>query len=477
MQVPRRHINTLLALCCVSAALVLAGCPRHTRSVPQTRQSPPTEPATLAATQMPPAPADGMSRVLAPPRGCLYHGFHPGGADGDESVVLREPGTILSYKGAVGHDPAFVYFSHEWGHDKDRAKDVVAHAFPLEQIEKISEGGRIPFVRLMLRTSSAEAFKKREKYFTLENMLGTGPNNKEQQRIRADIETDLRVWGRRAREEYRKPLIVEWGTEANNRTFHWNADNHAGDKRQATALFRRAFRYVVHAVSGDHPEQSNIVWVFHVTAESDPDTTEEKYRGDDWNRMGEYFPDGAPGEAEDDVVDWIGVSVYGTTNLDTGKCTPFSTQLKDALGSAGGTGGAERLLALAGRGRTRHTRPIFVLELGTALNYGETKNPFDECRPQTWITEAFKNIFRRGDEGTLAGFSWWNERYDDEGSKTLELRFDHLPETSEPPGNIRKILDAYRSALDDARVAHAPSESARGSQACRVLTSGVGGSR
>ncbi len=279
----------------------------------------------------------------------------------------------------------------------------------------------MPFIRLMLRTSSAEAFKKKEEYFTLENLLGVDPNNQTQQRIKKEIETELQEWGRVAREEYKRPLIVEWGTEANNRTFHWNADNHKGNKHAATALFRKAFRYIVHTVSGEHPERSNIVWVFHVTAESDPDTTEPKFRGDDWNRMGEYFPDGAPGEIEDDMVDWLGVSIYGVTNLDTGQCATFSTQLTTALGKSNGTGDAEKLLALANRGQ-RKNRPLFILEFGTALNYGEARNTISQCRPQTWIKEAFTDIFQRADAGLLAGFSWWNERYDDEGSKTLELR-------------------------------------------------------
>lgn len=468
-----RETKALLILCCVVVAFVSIACPHRTGNNAQSPAASTSQPTTLATPQSVTASGrpEQMSRVLAPARGCLYHGFHPGGDNGEEDVVIRDPASIASYKDTVGHQPAFVYFSHEWGHDKNRDKDVLAHDFPLNEITRISDQGRIPFIRLMLRTSSAEASKKREDYFTLENILGTNPKNAKQQLIKKEIQTDLQAWGRRAREEYKKPLIVEWGTEANNRTFHWNAANQKGDKSAATALFRRAFRYIVHTVSEEHPEQSNIVWVFHVTAESDPDTTDSKYRGDDWNRMGQYFPDGVPGEDEQDVVDWLGVSIYGTTNLDTGQCAPFATQLTGALGRSDGTGSAEKMLALANRGR-RRGRPIFILEFGTALNYGESKHSVSECRPQTWISEAFTNIFQRTDEGVLAGFSWWNERYDDEGSKTLELRFDHLRETKETPANASEVLAAYRSSLDDGRIAHAEDGTSR-ALTCRVLTSSV----
>jgi hypothetical protein len=190
---------------------------------------------------------------------------------------------------------------------------------------------------------------------------------------------------------------------------------------------------------------------------SDPDTANLEEFKDDWNRMADYFPDGRKDEVEDDVVDWLGVSIYGCDNLDTGECATFASQLRDALGKVDGTGRDERLLALSNRGG-RKNRPIFILEFGTALNYGVRDKTLDQCRPQTWIKDAFAEIFSRADEGTIAGFSWWNERFEGEGSnhKTLEMRFDHLRETSETRGNIEEVLKAYRSALNDSHVMHAP---------------------
>jgi hypothetical protein len=398
-----------------------------------------------------------LRRPSPPPKGRLYHGFHPGGEGGEEDEVLRDQGLVTSYAKEVGHEPAFVYFSHEWGYTGERKTDSKAHAFPLREIQDIAGPGRTPFIRLMLRTSSDAAGETPEKYFTLENIVGTRPDDKEQRKITGEIKADLEEWGRVAREEYKQPLIVEWGTEANNRTFHWNANNHEGDKHAATALFRRAFRYIVKTVSGPHPEKSNIVWVFHVTAQSDPDTSDPEEYQYDWNGMAEYFPDGRRDEAEEDVVDWLGVSIYGCDNLDTGECATFASQLKTALGEVDGGVRDDGLLALASRGR-RKNRPIFILEFGTALNYGSRRRSLEQCRPQTWIKAAFKEILDRADKGVIAGFSWWNERFEGEGriNKTLELRFDHLRKTSETRENIKEILKAYRSALDDSRVVHAP---------------------
>jgi len=402
---------------------------------------------------------DVRKRAGLPARGYLYHGFHPGGEDGEEDAVLRNPALITSYATRVRHRPVFTYFSHEWGHESRRDDDIEAHKFPLEAVRRVATEGGIPFVRLMLRTSSASANEKREKYFTLENILGSEPRNEDQRKITEEVKTDLLEWGRVAREEYAKPLIVEWGTEANNKTFHWNA-NQARDKEAATALFRKAFRYIVHTVSDEHPENSNIAWVFHVTAESDPDTSERSGRAD-WNKMADYYPDDRPGESEPDVVDWLGVSIYGVDNLDKGDCVSFASQLETALGRVDGRGSNEKLLALAHRGGK--DKPILILEFGTALNY-TVKKPMAQCVPQTWIDDAFTNIFAKFDEGIISGFSWWNERYKGEGSgKPLELRFDYLElpmkggAPNETSKNNQMIVDRYVSRLDDKRVTHGPS--------------------
>lgn len=388
-------------------------------------------------------------KLLAPPKGSLYHGIHPGGNEGEENVVLKDPGLIDSYAATVGHQPAFVYFSHEWGHSENRSQDMANHAFPLAEIRAIAAKGRIPFIRLMLRTSSDEACKTPEEYFVLENIVGTNPEDAKQKKIFDEINADLREWGRVAREEYVGPLIVEWGTETNNKTFHWNpACRSSGDKAAAVALFRKTFRHIVRTVTGPDSQNSNLTWVFHVTADDDPNPAEH---GNEWNRMADYYPDGTK-EDPVDVVDWLGVSVYGADNLRSGQCETFSTQLDRALGRKDGRGEGEKLLALAYRGRDQQ-KPIFIVEFGTALNYNKADRKIDRCVPATWIGQAFTEIFNRAKTGEIAGFSWWNERFrgGGRGRKWLEMRFDHLQESGKDGA---AILEAYNTALNNSRVMH-----------------------
>lgn len=389
----------------------------------------------------------------APPKGSLYHGVHPGGNEGEENVVLKNPGLIDSYARTIGHQPAFVYFSHEWEHSKDRREDIANNAFPLAEIRAIAAKGGTPFIRLMLRTSSDEACKSPEEYFALENIVGTNPGDTKQKKIFDEINDDLREWGRVAREEYRGPLIVEWGTEANNRTFHWNpACRRSGDKAAAVALFRKTFRHIVRTVTGPEPQKSNLTWVFHVTADDDPNSAEN---GNEWNRMADYYPDGTT-EDPVDVVDWLGVSVYGADDLRSGNCETFAAQLDRALGHKDGTGKDEKLLALANRGR-EYQKPIFILEFGTALNYNKADTKIDRCVPATWIGQAFTEIFNRAAMGEISGFSWWNERFrgGGRGQKWLEMRFDHLQESGK---DRAEILEAYNSALNNPRVTHASTQ-------------------
>lgn len=444
-----RHTHRTTAAFCLAltcAALLLAACPkrRPTPGGPSDRtETRRRAPAGEAAA----APRHFSGKVPAPPVGRLYHGVHPGGAEGEEDAVLEDPGLIDSYAAAAGRQPAFVYFSHEWGHSDDREEDIANHAFPLERVREIAAGGRIPFVRLMLRTSSDEACKKPERYFTLENILGRNAEG-ERQSTR-DIDADLREWGRRAREEYGGPLIVEWGTEANNLTFHWNpACRRGGDKAAAVAIFREAFRHVVRTVTGPEPERSNMTWVFHVAAVEDPDPGASPENA--WNRMAGYYPDGTQ-EDQADVVDWLGVSVYGADNLDTGECETFTEQLERVLGRPDGRGDDERVLALAARGGRR--KPVFLLEFGAALNYDrDCRRPCTkraQCEPRAWVEEAFAELFRRAGRGEISGFSWWNERFEGDGRRRrkLEMRFDHA---------AGEALTAYKAALGDPRVVHAP---------------------
>jgi len=310
-------------------------------------------------------------------------------------------------------------------------------------VQRIAGRGQIPFIRLMLRSDNAstaqQKHEERENYFTLNNIIGEHPDDPVKSR---QINDDLARWGRDAR-TYGEPVAVEWGTEANGDTFFWNAKYNGPE---GAKLFRQAFRHIVRTVSGDDPSASNITWVFHVVPE-------EREGHQDWSLMAQYYPDGTD-EDPRDVVDWLGVSVYGAQDRKADECEPFADQLERALNGAGDEG----LFALASRcGRQNATanrcgnpKPIFVLEMGTAGNY---KGDSQQCKPEVWIKGAFETLSRKSAETRqqVWGFSWWNERYpgDDEKETPVELRAQKSD----------RLARALRSSLSLAPVFNAPDTS------------------
>lgn len=335
--------------------------------------------------------------------------MHPGGDDGQEEIIIEKPSAWYDYENAVRKRPMWVYFSQEWGYPNgDRGRPMNSHEFPLCIVQRIDKRGQIPFIRLMLRTDSTstagQAPADRESYFTLNNILGERPDDPVKS---LQINQELERWGKAAR-EYGRPLIVEWGTEANGDTFFWNARYNGPE---GAKLFRKTFRHIVRTVNGSDPAASNITWVFHVVPEE-----EEKGSRPDWSLMAQYYPDGTDEDPED-VVDWLGVSIYGAQDKTATECESFSVQLGRALDGVGDEG----LVALSER-RNRK-KPIFILEMGTAGNY---EGRAAECKPKDWINGAFDTLKSMSEERPqrVWGFSWWNERYpgDDEKMRPVELR-------------------------------------------------------
>ena len=373
--------------------------------------------------------SQSRANILQPGR--ILHGMHPGGDDGQEDIIIDKPGVWYDYENSVGKRPAWIYFSHEWGYPNgDRSKPMNSHGFPSCIVQRIADRGQLPFIRLMLRsdTSAVPEQKPEEKevYFTLNNIIGERPDNPA---ISEQINRDLAAWGEAAR-AYGQPLIVEWGTEVNGDTFSWNSQYNGPS---GARLFRQAYRHIVHLISGVDPSTSNINWVFHVVPEEGDEPS-------GWNRIAQYYPDGTD-EDPKDVVDWLGVSIYGAQSQRETDCEPFSTQLERALNGAAGEG----LLALANRSG-RH-KPILILEMGTTWNY---KGNAELCRPHVWTKGAFETLLRAARENPqrLWGFSWWNERFpgDDKKRNSVEMR-------AQKNSELARTLNSY---ISNPAVANAP---------------------
>jgi Spherulation-specific family 4/Glycosyl hydrolase family 26 len=338
-------------------------------------------------------------KVCAPPKGTLYHGVYPGHSivptgcptPTDESGAedkITEP-DLRSYTSpdqGVGKDVAWVYFSNEWAND---------NRFPLEISSWIRKAGSVPFIRLMLRTSSDQEVctdeKAKEKVYTLERI-----NN-------GCFDEQLRAWGAEAR-TFATPLLVEWGTEVNGCWFHWNGkwSNVSGDNDSGPAMFRRAFRRIVRLIR-DEGGARNITWVFHASSAGDPDY---KTPQNAWNRINNYYPG-------DEYVDWIGLSVYGAQKPEEGQECPSFCSLMDN--------------ALKELGDLKDRKPLFILEFGATGGLSKPPQNQDNCVSQQctaadWAGDALTKLL--GNHWPeVRGFSWWNETWLDKGDNHKQTTY------------------------------------------------------
>jgi len=312
----------------------------------------------LIAARLTLADESKSSGVLQPPpAGKLYHGVYPGGNSGEEDDITAKD--VAAYEQTIGKKVAWVYFSHNWFRGRD---------FPEATAAWIRDGGAVPFIRLMLRSSVEKNHK--ENIFTLQAIADGA------------FDADLKLWGKAAR-RFGSPLLVEYGTECNGDWFPWNGrwngggqTNHFGTptKPDGPERFVAAYRHIVQTIRSEGA--TNIVWVFHPDAHDSPNKA--------WNRFENYYPG-------DDVVDWIGVSAYGPQ-------TPMETEsesLRQMMDSA-----------YARLGRLAPSKPVLVLEYGCTAGNSVAK-------PADWAQAALDDILANRWPRVI-GFSWWNERWEND---------------------------------------------------------------
>jgi len=311
-----------------------------------------------------------LQQIPVPPAGMLYHGVYPGGQSGMEDDIT--PGDVESYEQTVNRPVAWVYFSHNW---------YAGKRFPLATATWIWQGGAVPYIRLMLREEDDSVSNR----FSLEEVLA------------GEFDSDFRSWARDAR-AFAAPLLVEFGTECNGSWFPWNglyhgAGNCSGygdpEKPDGPERFVAVFQRIVTLMREEGA--SNITWVFHVDATDDPEV--------EWNRFENYYPG-------DTFVDWVAVSAYGPQSPTDPEYMSFREQMDSAH---------ERLTALA------PTKPVIVAEFGcTAGN--------SLIDPEVWAEPALDDILGGRWPG-LIGFSWWNERWQNDSSPAHDsnMRVQDIP--------------------------------------------------
>jgi len=317
--------------------LVLGGCQNFTLPAPPVDPGPPAK------------------RIGVPPPGAYYHGVYPGQKNLEEYQIT--PAALDAYEQAVGRKVAWVYFSNDW---------FASRAFPLATAQWIRSRNAVPFIRLMLRSSS-ETYVA-EPLYSLEAIL------------RGDFDSDLKAWGQAAK-AFGTPVLVEWGTEVNGQWFSWNGRWNGGPTL-GPQRFRDTYRHIVQTIKSVGAD--NLTWVWHVDAYDDPEA--------EWNRLENYYPG-------HDVVDWIGVSVYGAQEPAENNTQTFADGMNSVM---------PRLARLA------PDKPVVVAEFAVTAG-----NP--RVNAVQWAEVALSGILSN-QWPQLRGFAWWNEAFD-----TTEMRVQVIP--------------------------------------------------
>ncbi len=286
-------------------------------------------------------------RIALPPPGRLYHGVFPAGSTMPDSDISMSAAD--AYSAAVGRSLAWIYFSNEW---------YVSKAFPRVTSEAIRSRGAVPFIRLHMRSQQRQLVA--DPVYTLDN-INAGM-----------FDADLRAWADGAK-AFGTPLVVQYGTEVNGDWNPWSAEYNGGFP-VGPQKFRQAFRHIVQVMRGEGA--TNITWALHLNGENWP--------GDDLrNNAGAYYPG-------DDVVDWIGFSLYQNYGKSDPQCRDIGAMLADRE---------------AELGAAAKNRPLFVFELGTSATSSQ-------CNPGTWTRQTLTDLLS-GRWPELHGFAWWDETMSD----------------------------------------------------------------
>ena len=306
---------------------------------------------------------DGGTRIQVPPAGRLYHGVFPAGRTEPDSDISMQAAD--AYVEAVGRPLAWIYFSNEW---------YVTTSFPRVTAEAIRERGAVPFIRLHMRSQQKQEVV--DPLYTLDN-INAGM-----------FDGDLRAWADGAK-QFGTALIVQYGTEVNGDWNPWSAPYNGGIA-VGPAKFRAAFRHIVEVMRAEGA--TNIVWALHLNGENWPSDQPG-------NNAGAYYPG-------DDVVDWIGFSIYQNYGNSDPRCRDLDMLLKARE---------------AELGEAATTKPLFLFELGTSVLS-------TQCNPGPWTRQTLTDLLG-GRWPELRGFSWWDET---QTNRSSVMGVPDNPELREP---------------------------------------------
>jgi hypothetical protein len=296
------------------------------------------------------------ARIAPPPSGKLYHGFYWGGVGTDTHDPTEHDVTspdVARYEQAIGAKAAWVYFANNW---------FESRKFPVAMCKWIRDLGKIPYVRLMLRSDVDQLHG--EKTFSLQKIIA------------GEFDVDLRAWARDAK-AFGSPILIEWGTEPNGNWFSWNGKWNGG-AGEGPKRYIAAYRHIVDLMRAEGAD--NLTWVWHANWLDEP---EQK-----WNAFENYFPG-------DNYCDWVALSAYGpTTPLTTDGTESFEFKMREAY---------PRLTGLA------PGKPMIIAEFGCDLH----NRHLDVIQ---WSRTALEDLFSNR-WPAIVGFCWWNEGWQNDDHK------------------------------------------------------------
>lgn len=322
----------------------------------------------------------GTGKYLVFPEKGAYTGAYIDFGDSEDAVTLDR---IEDFEAMVGKHQAIIASSSYWGEQ----------SFPLKNLQIISRHGAIPLIYWSPWDKPYDESHPPDR-FNLHNILS------------GMWDGYIDRWADAAK-AYGKPFLVSWGLEMNGNWFPWSGCFYDDAKvipegqkpqQEGPEVYKKAFRYVVSRVKARGA--ANILWGFHANNFS--------YPTHPLNDMARYYPGS-------DVVDWLGLSVYGVQFGGADWWVSFSRVMDSPY---------QEICGLD------PNKPFILAEWGV----GEFPALGNKAE---WFQKAFHVLKTKYPR--LKGAVYWNERWQNKDGRVSNLRVNSSPEA----------LDAYRKGVAD----------------------------
>ena len=323
-----------------------------------------------------------MVKLQSPSKG-VYHCAYPDFGGSEDNVTSER---ISKFENLANKSIVWAAFSDNWGESNI--------TFPKTAVETIHNQGVVPYLRIMPRTELDEIDESNPVY-------KPDPKYGLQKIIDGDFDNRLREYAREVKQT-NIPIIIDFACEMNGNWFYWSGVCNGGgtkDKYGDHTLadgpekYRDAYRHIINIFREEGANK--VTWVFHVDADTEP--------VESWNNYSAYYPG-------DDYIDWIGISVYGSSYA--GEEGENFTEIMDES--------YPQLESIS------KTKPLAILEFGITEEKG---------KPQ-WIAEVLESI-KNGKYPKIKAISYWHENWED--GTISKLRIDSSKES----------LETYRRGIND----------------------------